>query len=292
MPLNGNRLLACILLCGWGGITSLNSETIRVVGSDSVGRILSLESSEVDKSLTVSYQMSGSLGGLIKLREGYADIAFVLQTSEGYPGMDGLTAIPLGYWSLIVAVKEDNPLIELSLKEMQQLFEKTNDGLKTEWGMLLPDEPKWSHRSIFFTVDVGADDPSYPLFVEEFFEGERPQKLSSFGDKLDNPYLAGPSNLLIMSRLPEPEKELRTVALIEDGKEFGYPPTSENLHFGDYPLRTSLFMVIRDKKSEQTRSYLRSFFGSGRLESLYASGLIPVPENVRNLALLEFDLEF
>lgn len=292
MPHNCYRLLACLLLCGWIGISSLRSETIRVVGSDSVGRILNLESGEVVESLTVSYQMSGSLGGLIKLREGYADVAFVLQTSEGYPTMEGLTAIPLGYWSLLVAVHEDNPLIEVSMKDMQLLFEKTNDGLKTEWGALLPDEPKWSNRLIFFTVDVETNDPSYPLFVEEFFGGVRPQKLSSFGDKLDNPYLAGPSNLLIMSRLPELGKGLRTVALIEDGKEFGYPPTSENLHFGDYPLRTSLYMVVSDENSEGVRTYIRSFFSSGRLNSLYASGLIPVPEKVQNQALLEFDLEF
>ncbi len=292
MPQNGSRILICILFFGWISIPAVRSETVRVVGSDSVGRILNLESSEVVESLTVSYQMSGSLAGLIKLREGYADVAFVLQTNEGHPVMDGLNVIPLGYWSLFLVVHEDNPLIEVSMKEVQQLFEKTNDGLKSEWGTLLPDDPKWNNRSIFFTVDVETEDPSYPLFVEEFFGGERPQKLSSFGDKLDNPYLAGPSNLLIMSRLPELGKGLRTVALIEDGKEFGYPPTSENLHFGDYPLRASLYMVVPEVKSEEVRAYVRYFWGSGRLNSLYASGLIPVPENVQNQALLEFDLEF
>ena len=281
-----------LVLSWFVSVGSLGAEALRVVGSDSVGRMLNLESEEMVDSLAVENRTTGSLAGLLKVQEGNADLAFVIQTNDGYPDLKELDVIPLGFWSVCVVVHEDNPLAEVSLVKLQELVLKAKDGLRSEWGMLVPKEPRWSNRVIFVTVDVRPEDPSYPLFVDSFLEGVEIRNQSSIGEKLENPYLAGSSNLLFMAHMPEPGKRLKTVSLIEDGSEIGYPPTPENLYFADYPLRMSLYLVSRDMNAERIRYYIQFFFESGRLNSLIRSGLIPVPNNVQKEALLEFDLDF
>ena len=60
------------------------AETIRVVGSDNAGIALGIDGAAVGKIATyeVNYKMTGSRIGLLKLRQGFADIAFVLQRPD------------------------------------------------------------------------------------------------------------------------------------------------------------------------------------------------------------------
>ena len=81
-------------------------------------------------------------------------------------------------------------------------------------------------------------------------------------------------------------------ALIESGQSIGYPPSAESLYFGDYPLRLSLYLLVRDVTDPKVRVFLQAFFESNQLELLENSGLVSAPENVQKQALLEFDLEF
>jgi ABC-type phosphate transport system substrate-binding protein len=202
--------------------------------------------------------MTGSTLGLLKLKEGFADVAFVTQTLEGNPAMDGLAAIPLGFWGLYFAVQEDNPLNEVEIAVLSEIMRKTRDGLKSEWGSLLPKEPKWSNRLVFVTFDIQETDPSYPVLLNQFFEDEVLEKFSSMGERIENPYLSSASNLLVMSKLPIPGKGLRSLALIESGQTIGYPPSAESMYFGDYPLSLSLYLLVRDVTDPKVRGCPKS----------------------------------
>ena len=283
-----------IVLFSFLAIARLNGETIRIAGSDYARDALVNESltSGVIGSYTVEYQMSGSLIGLIKLREGYADVVFALQTVEGLPSLDGLTSIPLGFWGIYFAVQEENPLSEVSLSGVSEILRKSRDGLKSEWGALLPQEPKWVNRLIYPSFDVKKKDASFPLLLKEFFNNEIVENYESIGEKVENLYLATSSNLLVLSQLPEPGKGLRVLSLIQPEQSVGFPPTGESMHFGDYPLRSTLYLAVQDPKSERVRAFVRNFFESNSLELLGKNGLVRVSDNVQKQALLEFDLEF
>jgi len=273
---------------------SMSGETIRVVGSDFAGAVLKFSTDREDSlgSDKVSYQMTGSYIGLLKLRDNFADVAFVLQTSDGHPGIEELTTIPIGFWGIYFAVEESNPLNEVGVDVLTEVFRKTRGGLKSEWGTLLPDSPKWGNRLVFVTFDVESSDPSFPVLLNQFFDNEVPHNFSSMGERIENPYLAGASNLLVMARMPRPGKGLRALSLVQSGQSVGFPPSAESMFFGDYPLRMSLSIVVRDPKDSKVRAFIRDLFATNWLKLLEDSGLVFVPKNVQLQALLEFDLNF
>lgn len=271
----------------------LGGQIIRVAGSDFAGAALDSEgkNGETLGAYTVEYQMTGSLLGLIKLREGFADVALVLQAGD-YPSLEGLTSVPLGFWGVYIVVQEENPLSEVSIEGLAGIVRKTRDGLKSEWGTLLPNQPQWANRLIFVNFIMKKTDPSFPVLLDRFFDNKIPPNFSALGERIENPYLAGASNLLILSRIPESGKGLRVLSIIPEGQTVGFPPSKESMHFGDYPLRTSLFLVARNPRSPKVRTYVRDFFESNRLNLLSQTGLVEAPESVQKQALLEFDLEF
>jgi len=50
--------------------------------------------------------MAEGLSALLKMKEGLTDLAFVIQITEGHPGLNGLITIPLGFWRLYFEVPE------------------------------------------------------------------------------------------------------------------------------------------------------------------------------------------
>lgn len=274
-------------------INGLEAQKLRVVGSDFVGSALELENGEGETmdGVSVDFRFSGSLVGLFKIQEGLADVAFVLQSPENEEALRSMTSIPLGFWGVYFAVTEENPVTEVDEAAMSEILRKSRDGLKSEWGSLLREEPRWTNRLIFVTYDIEETDPSFPVLLNQFFNNEVPEKFSSMGERLEDPYLASASNLLILSQLPIPNRGLRPLAWVESGQSVGYPPSPDSLFYGDYPLRLPLLLIVRDKESLQVKAYLKELFASGRLNNLKKSGFVPVPENVQKQALLEFDLE-
>ena len=293
-----NDSLKCILryvfLIGCFGFISLNADPVRIVGSNFAGNALGKAPNWEEKigSHSFHYHMTGSLIGLIKLQENFADVCFVLQTAEGYPAMEGMTTIPLGFWGVYFAVQEENPLNEVPISKLSDILQRTKDGLKSEWGSIIPEQPKWVNRLIFVSFDIHATDPSYPILSSRFFENENPKNFASLGDQLENPYLAGASNLVVMSHLPEPGRGLRALSLIDENQNVGFPPSGENLFFGDYSLKTTLYLVVRDSSDPGVRAFVGDFFEKNRVKSLRDAGLVDVPQNIQKQALLEFDLDF
>jgi hypothetical protein len=294
MKLSCKYVLRVVLLSGCLGISALTADPVRIVGSNFAGTALGIAPNSEEKigAYSVLYHMTGSLIGLIKLQENFADAAFVLQTAEGYPALGDCTVIPLGFWGVYFAVHEENPLNEVPVSKLSDILRRTKDGLKSEWGSLLPDQPKWANRLIFVSFDIRSIDPSYPILLNRFFENSLPSHFSSLGDQLENPYLAGASNLLVLGRLPEPGRGLRALSLIEDNQDVGFPPSGENLFFGDYSLKTTLYLVVRDSSDPGIRAFVRNFFEKKRINSLRVAGLVDVPQNIQKEALLEFDLDF
>ena len=290
LPIAGLRVVLFLLLT----LCQLSGEVIRVSGSDYVGDALLGENLAVHQigSFSVEYKMSGSLIGLIKLREGYADVVFALQGIDERPNLDGLTFIPLGFWGVYFAVQEENPLSEVSISGISEILRKARDGLKSEWGALLPNEPKWANRLVYPTFDVKRTEASFPILLKEFFDNEIPENYDSLGEEVENPYLATSSNLLVLSRIPEPGKGLRVLSLIQPEQTVGFPPSGESMFYGDYPLRSALYLVVQEPGSEKVRAFVREFFTNNRLELLEKSGLVRVSDSVQSQALLEFDLEF
>jgi ABC-type phosphate transport system substrate-binding protein len=284
--------LVFLQLLGMGNC--LLADTIHVAGSDFAGEAMGLKPGAEQKTgdNLIVYNLTGSYIGLLKVKDGFADVAFVLQAAGGQPALDELAAVPIGFWGIYFAVEESNPLNEVSMDSLTDVLRKTKDGLKSEWGTLIPHEPKWTNRIVFVSFDVKQNDPSFPVLLNGFFNNEVPQHFSSMGEKMENPYLAGASHLMVMSRLPQPGKGLRSLAIIPDGQSVGFPPSAESMFYGDYPLRTMLYVVVRDSKDPKVRAFLTDLFSGNRLKLLEKSGLIPVPNNVRKQALLGFDLDF
>ncbi len=53
------------------------------------------------------------------------------------------------------------------------------------------------------------DHPSYPILAHWFFDDQKVGKFGSLGEDLADPYRAGSSSLLVLSRLPAANRGLR-----------------------------------------------------------------------------------
>ncbi|MBC9866426.1 MAG: hypothetical protein F7O42_00835 [Opitutae bacterium] len=283
-------LIWSISLLAWPIWIAGQELPLMVVGSHYVKDILGYDSSEEQES--IAYRMTSSLLGDMKIREGLADVAFVIQSSEAHPSTPGTANILLGFWGVFFAVHRDNPLTEVPLNRLSELLRNTRHGLNSKWGFLLPGEPDWTNRPLLVTFGLTEEDPSYPVLNHWFFQDEKVAEFGSLGENPADPFGAGSSALLVLPQLPEVDQGLRLLSLVQPGDSVGFLPSQENLFFGDYPLRCSLHLIARDISEPRTRRFLAEFFQSGDLEKLGNSGFVVVPANVRNQALLEFDLEF
>ena len=267
-----------------------HSHPLRVVGSHYLEEIFHANLSNEDNS--IHYQMTSSLLGLLKIREGLADVAFVLQSPEEQPLPPGSANVALGYWGIFFSVHRDNPTTEIPLAGLSELLRKTRLGLRLKWGIFLPHEPDWANRPVKVTFGLSDNNPSYPILRSWFFQDEKVDGIHFLADHAAQPHVVEPYTLLVSSRLPEAQGDLRPLSLVQPGDSVGFPPSPENLFFGDYPLRCSLNLIVRDMEDPRSIQFLTLFFQSEIPKMLAHSGFVAVPDNAQNQALLKFDLEF
>ncbi|MFW5883276.1 MAG: PstS family phosphate ABC transporter substrate-binding protein, partial [Verrucomicrobiota bacterium] len=97
------------------------------------------------------------------------------------------------------------------------------------------------------------------------------------------------SGIGLASYLPDrPGIKVMLLSRTSGGQVFS--PTPRNIHAGDYPLSLPFYVVFESEERARLAPVLRVLLGEQTAQAITAGGLVPVPENVRQQALLDVDL--
>jgi|GEM_PF-2682253 len=276
----------CLLIVG--AVVSLNghlcAERVKLAVSDLI--LCEALPAHTGEETQLEWVQTGSSMALHQLDAGMVDGALVLGPLDGAALPEQFTGAMIGVGGVFLAVHKDNPLQELVVEDLKPLLQSAREGSRIEWSALV-DEPAWSLREVYwgFRMEEGSIGRllwnHYCFGSEEVWpaEGSLPEAVPSD--------LLVENHLLILdspAKLPA-DFRLLPIKLMEDAVAF--PPSSENLFYGDYPLCEKLMLVVQSSKSDQ--AWLRAFYEADMDEVLEMSAFVPLEGNLKDQSLLVFD---
>lgn len=256
-PPRNRRLLAAFLVLG-GLISSLSAGEITVVGSSTVGDVLTRVAQAwraQGNDTVVTIIGSGSNSALPALGGGKATFATVSrpltqQEIDAYTAAHGpLISVVIGFDALAVFVHRDNPLPVISLAQLDAVFgAERRRGLPAirRWGDLQLPEP-WAQRPVAL-IGSGPHGGAYALMRELVLNGgaftaqmtQEPVTSSIVQGVGTDPNAIGCASVALLS------KRTRIVPVGET-TELASLPTAATCHDGTYPLARPLIMCFTTK---------------------------------------------
>lgn len=260
----------------------------RLTGSDLIGPAVATEVTGQVRAAggTLETDFRGSLEALRALREGKTTVALVfLRDEHAVPELKSgeWLGVPVAYQPVYVAVHKVNGAKEIDLATLAGLYGKTTDTRFDTW-KCLPDS------GLSQTPLVIAPHPGKGLAVslvraEVLGGGEFRESVRFANNDADAESRAVTSvNAIVL--LPRPPKTGNLKVLdIADGRPGkptqAYSPTTSNLNSGDYPLRVTLFALLRKTDMIEARPTLRAALSEQVSNTLRDNGLHPSSENIR-----------
>lgn len=262
-----------------------------IVGSDLLAPALSptLNAYAVHNGLEIQTDFFGSVPGRDRLKNGEATMAILAAPSEADLPGGNFKTIPIAYEVAFIAVDKLNPVTEISTAQLAAIFGSSAKGNFTRWGDLGLQGPIASR-----SIQPLALDNDNTVVLELF----KYRVLNS--GSLKTQVNRVKSNLQVMELLSSDsgsiaitnriilEDKIRALA-ISDESEFAFGPTPENVHYGEYPLRLSYYLVYPREKQEELKPLLRVLLGNDQADAFVKQGFVPLPKTVRERMVVELD---
>lgn len=271
------------------------ADEIRISGSDLLDGALRADLAAFGKQsdLTLSFDLHGSRLGMEALKQGRADLALlVFGAQDPKPGPELSDAV-IGYLTSVVVVPADLSLTQISYPQLAGVFGASELNTYRRWseiGVL----GEWAPRAISGMVLRRSAGLSLDLFRYNVLQKPDLKPTIAQLDSAEEAYgrlLGEEGGIAILPSAPPPGKKLK-VLLLSKGAGAGdvaYPPTAENLHTGDYPLRLPVHVVFRKGEAGKLSRVIRHILADETAPALQAVGVVPLPVQARNQ--LVFDLE-
>lgn len=290
------RLLAPLLAACLGlspSFGSLRAEALRVAGSDLLAGPFQkdLETFAERNDLQVAFDLKGSRLGLEALQKGRADFALlVFGAQDPRPGPEYSSAV-IGYFASVVVVPSSVSLTQISYAQLAGVFGASEVSTYRRWseiGVL----GEWAQRSISAMALRRSTGLSLDLFRYSVLQKPELKPTVSLLDSVDEAYarLRGEEGgIAILPSAPPENLGLKVLLVAKGSGDVAYPPTAENLHTGDYPLRLAVHVVFRKGEAGRFVPLLRHMLADETAPVFAAAGVTPLPVQARNQ--LVFDLE-
>ncbi len=274
----------------------VGAEAIRLAGSDLLDEALRPSLTEFAKQndLELSLDMRGSRLGLEALQGGKADLALlVFGEQDPKPGPEFSSSV-FGYLTSVVVVPADLSLTQISFPQLAGVFganELVNHKRWSDVGAL----GNWAPRTISAMALRRSAGLSLDLFRYNVLQKPELKPTVALLDTPEEVYarLSGEEGGIAILPAPPPASGSKLkVLLVAKGARAGdvaYPPTSENLHTGDYPLRLPVHVVFRKGDAPKVGRVIKHLLADETAPALQAAGVVPLPVQARNQ--LVFDIE-
>ena len=270
----GPRTLALLLgaLVVWGCLAGLSAgcgrkdsaENICVAGSTSVqpfAEKLAEEFMRAHPQVRIDIQGGGSSAGIVAAEQGAADLG--ASSRELAEGEKDLLEIPIAYDGIAIIVHKQNPLDNLKLEHIRQIFQgKITDwrafGLKPHPIHIITREEGSGTRNAFEELVMGKHAEITPMALVQDSNGSVREIVAN------DPYAIG----YISMGLVDP----RVKALAVDG----VPPSRQAVKNHDYKLVRRFLLVAKDLAPGPCQAFVNFILSPKGQSLLEAEGLVGV----------------
>ena len=228
-----------------GGAAAV-SGTVSTDGSTSMEKVIGALSESymaANKDVTVNYNPTGSGAGITAVQEGTCDIGLSSRALKDEEKAAGLQETVLAYDGIAIIVHPDNPVSDLTLEQIAQLY----TGEITNW------------------KDVGGNDAQVVLIGREAASGTRDGFESITGTKDKCQYrqeLASPGDVITTVRQTPDAIGYASLASIKDSVKAlnvdGVTPSEASVKDGSYKVQRPFVLVTVEGKA--LSSAAQSFF--------------------------------
>lgn len=261
-----------------------------IVGTDALADTLGVGLAEraAAAGQKVGIAFDGSLPAREAVRDGKADLGIVLlrdndlidKASDGKP----IRRIPLGSAAAYVYVHASNPLREIDLATLANLFGAGQRADYKFWS----DVPGLSLAEPVLAFTESADRQMAQPIFQGVALGGRPFK-ASVRQRVDmttvRESLAGRTNAIVVTGRPLVPK-VGKMLQVSDGREgrssTAYSADDANIFNGDYPLRLPLVLCVREDRVQDQAETIRWLLSEEAAERIRQAGMIPAPKLIRD----------
>lgn len=271
---------------------ALQAQEIRIAASDLLADFLKpeLEAYGEAQGLSLKIDGIGSLPALDRLRSNEIDMAVIAVPVGNEVPRDEFRVYPFAYDVAVIAVNANNPLNEISIARLGGIYGSSEEYNFNSWADM--GLSGWGSRKI--KPMAGQEDASISLelFKYSVLEagGMKPSVVMVKDHEVEAILEADPASIAIMSRLPD-SKKIKTLMVSASDETPAYGPTADNIHFGDYPIRLSFYIIFNPRDEERLHSLFRLFLDDSIASALQTNNVFPLPSTVRRKLTIDLDLE-
>jgi phosphate transport system substrate-binding protein len=217
----------------------------------------------IDPAVSVEVSGGGSGTGIASLINGTAQIANCSremtpaerEKARENRGKDPIEHI-VGYDALAIYVNLDNPLQEISLEELAEIYGEK--GRVTRWsdlGVIQPDKK----RDEIIVISRQSNSGTYEYFREAVLGGKRDFRLGTIdmhGSKDVVELVARTPGAIGYSGMGYATEKVRMLRIARKNGELAFAPTVQNTQKGSYPIARPLFMYTLGAPEGAVKAYL------------------------------------
>ena len=255
--------VAILLICtltGCGG----NKESVATDGSTSMNKVISAlgEDFQSDTGITVTYNATGSGGGIQAVQEGRCDIGLSSRNLKDEEKANGLESTILAYDGIAIIVNPNNPVSDLDVETIAKIYTGEIKNWKEVGGndveiVLIGREAGSGTRDGFESITDTEDKCQYR------------QELTSTGDVIttvaSNPAAIGYASLASVKDTVK--------ALTVDG----VTPSEETIKDGSYVIQRPFVLVTKKDTalSENAQKFFDYVTSEAATEIISNAGVVP-----------------
>jgi len=278
--------------------STVTAQTLTVSGSDLLSEMLkpALTSYAEERDITLSLNLEGSTPAMSKIRNGATDIAFLANPDNSPIEIQDYETMPFAYIATVVIVHIDNPIPEISIKQLASIYGED----------ITPNISRWNELSvsgILGSRNIQATTASgkHSIALEPFKYNSMPEhsikaNVVSIEDPLEiiQKINTGKNSIALIPKF-EDKYEVKILAVsgneTAEGKSYAFHPTDKNISFGDYPLRLNFNLLIKKSEKKKYSDLLKILFGNDMADKLKEHYLVPLPERNRKRLILGLDID-
>jgi phosphate transport system substrate-binding protein len=273
---------------------SSGKSVIQNAGSDTMVNLAQSWAEEyaaINSSVSVEVSGGGSGTGIAALINGTVDIANCsrlmkpgeVQRATSNTGMTPQKFV-VGYDALAVYVHKDNPLNQISLGQLAEIYGE--GGKTTKWSQLGIKHPACPNDEII-RVSRQSNSGTYHYFREAILGKKRDFKLGSrdlHGSK-DVVELVGRTPCAIgYSGMGYATEHVKKLKIAKKAGATGYKPSVETALNGTYPIARPLYMYSLGEPTGEVKKYIEWIYSDFGQKIVETNGYVPLPQDERVMA--------
>ena len=275
-------------------IATAQAEEIRIAVSDLLAdHILApLKVYGAENDTTFVVDSIGSLPALDRLRSDEIDLAIVALPEGDEVPRDEFNIYPFAYDVAVIVVNDSNPIDEISVARLGGIFGSNEELNLNTWGEL--GLSGWESRNIKALAGINDKSIALELFKHSIFKGGglKPNVSVVKDTEIEDLIGSDVASIAILSRVPE-NSNIKVLMVSSGGDTYApaFGPTDDNVHYGDYPIRLSFYILYNARDDVKVRSTIRELLNDEVATSLRANDFIALPDTLRRKFLIDLDLE-